>query len=100
MTEEQLGKLLNIHRRIIVVRNLVNRDKIPVEVALREAQNFKIEPKKLYPLYDIYELPDNMNSKIREILDQAGNEVKQYLAEELKMLENKFLKIEIKNEND
>lgn len=99
MTETQFYKISSILHHIEVLQNLVERIQIPVEIAIREGDSYNQEPKKLYPLYDIYELPNDMQQRIREILNYAGAEIKGYLIQELEQLKDQFSKIEVKDEN-
>lgn len=98
MTENELSKICNLSKSIYVLKGLTDRDKIPVEIAIREGNNYKVEPTKLYPLFDLQDLSEEIRLKIREILDRAGDEVKRYLNQELAKLQEKFSKIEV-NEN-
>ena len=95
MTENEFNQIDQLLNSIYILKRLLDRDKIPVEIAVREGCNYKVEPTKLYPIFDLNELSEEIRLKIREILDRAGDEVKSYLNQELALLQEKFSKIEI-----
>lgn len=96
MTENEFNKIGHLVNRIYLLKRLLEREKIPVEIAVRDGNNYKVEPTKLYPIFDLQELSEEIRLKIREILDRAGDEVKSYLNKELALLQDKFSKIEVK----
>lgn len=96
MTENEFNKIGHLVNSIYLLKRLLDREKIPVEIAIREGNNYKVEPTKLYPIFDLQELSEEIRLKIREILDRAGDEVKSYLDQELALLQEKFSKIEVK----
>ena len=96
MTENEFNKIGHLVNSIYLLKRLLDREKIPVEIAIREGNNYKVEPTKLYPIFDLQELSEEIRLKIREILDRAGDEVKSYLNQELALLQEKLSKIEVK----
>lgn len=76
------------------MRGLVERDSIPVNIVI---VGRRYEP--AYVIQEVYEISDEVTCNIEKILVRAGNEVKQYLEQELKFLEDKFKKIKVTNEN-
>ena len=96
MTENEFNRISHLLNSIYVLKRIIDKDKIPVEIAVREGNNYNVEPAKLYPILDLQELSEEIRLKIREILNRAGDEVKDYLTQELVQLTEQFSKIEVK----